>query len=107
MLVIKKNKEASNQDLIIAIEKFIELLRTQKEDDAVNYLSEVIKELQSCVPGTKEHQDVIKKIFDAFEGDLELSAYTYQRADTEEWSLTDELFQASTRVLNLARRFSP
>ena len=45
----------------------------------------------------------IEAIIDAFEGDHELIAYTHQR-DSREWTEVEELSQASSRVITLARR---
>lgn len=105
MAVVKRDKSASTGDLIRAIDKLIPLLQDQKEDEASATLAAAAKSLGGAAPGTKDHKDAIESIIDAFEGDCELIAYTFQRQGNDtEWTEADQLSQASSRVLTLARR---
>lgn len=103
MTVIKRDRNSTNTDLIIAIEKLTGYLLKQDEDDAVNALNEATGLLRRHQPGTAEHRRAIDLIIDAFEGEHELMAYTFQR-DTKEWTEVEELSNASSRVISLARR---
>lgn len=99
MAVVKK-KSVSSQELIEAIERFVPLLAGQKEDEAVQFMREIINQLR----GQESLQDVAQKVIEAFEGDLELVAYTLKSSDGQSWSDADELAVVSNRVLALARR---
>lgn len=105
MTVIKRDKKTSTTDLVEAIKQLNVLLKDQREDDAVEALNKASDKLQSAAAGSKEHKEAVKEIIDAFEGEHELMAYTYQRENSTEWSEADELSQVSSRVLSLARRF--
>ncbi len=105
MAVVKRDKSASTGDLMLAIERLVPLLKNQKEDDAIASLSDAVGLLRDAGPGTNSHKEAIEKIIDAFEGEYELMAYTFQRQGNDnEWTEADELSQASSRVLTLARR---
>ena len=104
MTVIKRDRKESSADLVVAIEKLIPMLEDQDEDDAVKDLREAGNQLRSAAPGSGDHKAAVSRIIDAFEGDHELIAYTYQRPNSTDWSEAEELSIASSRVLNLARR---
>lgn len=103
MTVIKRDRGTTKLDLITAIEKLCPLLLGQGEEDAVQDLIDAAAKLKKAADPSKEAADAIEKIIDAFEGDHELMAYTLTR-DTQEWTEAEELSQASSRVLSLARR---
>lgn len=86
-----------------AIQKLVPLLKNQGDDDAAEDLSDVATALTKTTTGTSAHKALIARIIDAFEGDHELIAYTLHKS-TSEWTEADALAQASSRVLNLARR---
>lgn len=103
MTVIKRDRKSSSADLVLAIEKLNRLLSTQKEDDAVAALTAAAEELKNAEPGSAKHRSAIDQIIDAFEGEHELMAYTHTRGG-DQWTEAEELSQASSRVLSLARR---
>jgi hypothetical protein len=104
MTVIKRDRKDSAADLVTAIEKLNPLLEAQGEKDAVADLKMAGDSLRKSTVGTKQFQEAIDSVIDAFEGDHELMAYTLQRQNAGEWSEAEELVIASCRVLNLARR---
>lgn len=105
MTVIRRKPQDSCSDLISAIDILIPLLKDQKEHEAALVLQGAAKDLKEAKPGAKAQKEAIEKIIDAFEGDHELIAYTYQRENsTNQWTEVEELSQASARVLSLARR---
>lgn len=105
MTVIKRDRQSSSTELVTAIESFVELLRTQGEDDACEDLLKASAVLKSAANGSKEQKDAAAAIIEAFEGDHELMAYTHQRAGAQaQWTEAEELSIISARVLNLARR---
>lgn len=103
MAVVKK-KSVSSQELIEAIERFVPLLAGQKEDEAVQFMREIIDQLQKQEPDDQLVKDSALKVIEAFDGELELIAYTLKSSDGQSWSEADELAVASNRVLALARR---
>ncbi|WP_132314554.1 hypothetical protein [Pseudobacteriovorax antillogorgiicola] len=81
-----------------AIDKLCLLLEGQGEHEAIVDLNKA-KDLLK----TNDQKAAIAIIIDAFEGDHELMAYTMQR-EGQQWTEVEELSQASSRVLSLARR---
>lgn len=104
MAVIKRDKQSSTADLIAAIEQLNVLLKDQHEEDAIAALTEAAGTLKKAAPGSPQHKTAVNTIIDAFEGEHELMAYTFQRENSNEWTEADELSQVSARVLSLARR---
>ncbi|MEY4631590.1 MAG: hypothetical protein RIQ81_1710 [Pseudomonadota bacterium] len=104
MTIIKRDRKNSSADLIVAIEKLIPLLRDQHEEEAIEDLQKAQEMLNRNAPGSDAHQEAVRLVVDAFEGDHELSAYTHQRAGATDWTEFEELSLASNRVLSLARR---
>ena len=105
MTVIKRDKGASSEDLVQAVKRFVILLKDQGEDEACEDLLEAADELAKNSVGTAMHKEAVSSILDAFEGEHELQAYTLSRnSDPSQWTVADELCDASTRVLSLARR---
>ena len=103
MAVVKK-KSVSSQELIEAIERFVPLLAGQKEDEAVQFMREIIDQLRKQESDDQLVKDSALKVIEAFDGELELIAYTLKSSDGQSWSEADELAVASNRVLALARR---
>lgn len=103
MTVIKRNKQDSAGDLVAAIEKLNHLLEPQGEEEAIAILRQAAGDLKKNPVGSQKQKDAIDSIIDVFEGEQELMAYTMQRNSTE-WTEAEELSQASSRVLTLARR---
>ena len=103
MSIIKRSPSTTIKDLITAMEALIPLLRDQGEDDAADVLGSAKEQLEVATPGSKKLADVIRDIIDAFEGEHELISYTLQR-DGNQWTEAEQLSQASSRVLSLARR---
>jgi hypothetical protein len=103
MTVIKRNRNTTRDDLLEALTKLCWLLEDQKEHDAVADLREAAEKLRNSKPESSEQRAAIASIIDAFEGDHELMAYTMQREGTQ-WTEVEELSQASSRVISLARR---
>jgi hypothetical protein len=102
--IIKRDRKDSAADLVSAIDELNPLLAEQGEDDAVAHLKKASGALKKSTIGTPEYTKAVEEVIDAFEGDLELSAYTHARKDSKEWTAAEELTIASCRVLNLARR---
>ena len=106
MSVIKRDRNSSKTDLTQSIYKLCYLLEGQKEFEAVEDLKKAATLLSSNEPGSEDFVKGVEIVIDAFEGDHELMAYTFQR-DTDKWTEVEELANQSSRVLTLARRFSP
>ena len=104
MTVIKRSRQDSTADLVSAIEALVPLLKDQKETDAAADLTEAAEALRTAKAQSDAHKAAVAKIIDAFEGDHELIAYTFQRDTGGQWTEVEELSQASARVLSLARR---
>ena len=105
MTVIKRSKSASGNELIKAVEQLLPFLRDQGEDEAVQDLEKAQASLEAEQPGSSGYRKAAEAIVDAFEGDHELIAYTFPRKKgLEEWTAVEELCNASSRVLNLAKR---
>lgn len=102
--IIKRDRKTSAADLIAAIDELNPLLADQDEDEAVIHLKKASSTLKSTEIGSSDYRAAVDAVIDAFEGDLELSAYTHARKDSKEWTAAEELTVASCRVLNLARR---
>jgi hypothetical protein len=102
--IIKRERKDSAQDLISAIDELTPLLAEQGEDDAVTHLKSASAILKKSQIGSDAYNKAVESILDAFDGDLELSAYTHARKDSKEWTAAEELTVASCRVQNLARR---
>jgi hypothetical protein len=102
--IIKRERKDSAADLVSAIDELNPLLAEQGEDDAVAHLKKASGALKKSAIGSDDYKKAVEDVIDAFEGDLELSAYTHARKDSKEWTAAEELTIASCRVLNLARR---
>lgn len=103
-VVRKKTKKSSAADLKSAMLKLIYLLEGQKEHDAVADLRIAITDIDKYQPQSAEFQAALQLIIEAFEGEHELNAYTFRRENDEKWSEVEELYLASTNVLNVVRR---
>lgn len=104
MTVIKRKKGDLKADLLVAIDRFASLLEAQKEEEAVAALRAAAVKLRGAQPDTTQFTQAVAEVLDAFEGDHELSAYTHQRDESNEWTDADELSSASYKVLSLVRR---
>lgn len=104
MTVIKRSRQDSSSDLVSAIVELIPYLKDQKEADAAASLAEAAEALRTAKAGSEPHKAAIAQVIDAFEGEHELMAYTFQRDNGGQWTEIEELSQASSRVLSLARR---
>ena len=105
MTVIKRSRADSSVDLVAAIEELIPLLKDQRENDAADALKDAAEALRKAKPGTDSHKAAVMAIVDAFEGDHELMAYTIQRGNSGgQWTEVEQLANASSRVISLARR---
>ncbi len=101
--ILKRNREESSADLIVALGQFCELLDTEGEDDAVKALNVIAQMLESAKLGSKEQISAAEAILDCFDGDLELNVYTLHKR-TDQWTKADQLANISARVLSLAKR---
>ena len=104
MAVRKRNRQDTKAALVKSLAMLTHLLRDQNEAEAVVCLEGVSEVLVRAEPGSKEFKAAIATIIDAFEDEHELMAYTYHR-DSNEWTEVEELAQASSRVISLARNF--
>lgn len=100
MTVIKRARTTTHKELIDFLDRFLPLLESQGEDEAIEELK-ACKQLLSG--GDDEQQSALGRIIDAFDGDHELIAYTFQR-EGDQWTEVEELSHVSSRVLSLARR---
>lgn len=105
VVVRKKSKEDSREELIKAIKDFAQLLETEGESDAVNELDEIQNNLRMADPESDGFKKAIKALKECFEGDHELISYTMRKSKDGEWSNADLLYLASTKVLGIMRRF--
>jgi len=103
MTILKKNRKSTTNDLIAAITKLLPLLSAQDEEQAVEDLKKATEGLRLATSGSPEEKAAIDVIIEAFEGEHELMAYTFQR-EGNQWTEAEELSQASSRVITLARR---
>lgn len=107
MTVIRRNRQDSCSDLIEAIDSLVPLLKDQEEEEAAGVLEAAALELKDAKPGSDKQKTAIANIIDAFEGDHELIAYTFQRENSaNQWTEVEQLSHASARVLSLARRMN-
>ncbi len=105
--VLKKTKQSSVNDLVTALNKFMDLLVGQKELDAVNDLKTISADLQTYSLDSKEFQNAIQNLLETYDGDHELRAYTLRRKKADDdWTEAEELYLASIEVLNLANRLT-
>ena len=106
MTVMKRNRGDSKTDLLKAIDEFTPLLADQKEQEAVEALNVAAGVLKDSEPGSEHEQTAVATIIDAFEGEEhELIAYCHKRENAGgEWTIAEQLYNASSRVLSLARR---
>ncbi len=107
MVIIKKRKKnASIDQLIKALNQFMTLLEAQEETEAVEDLGKSVESLKKSTLAKEDILAALELIHEAFEDKHELSAYTHARKETKEgtWSEADELYVASTSVLALANR---
>ena len=103
MTVLKRDRKSSASDLVQALDKLIPLLASQNEDEAIKALTAAAEKLRKAESGSKDEREAVEAIVDAFEGEHELMAYTFQR-DSNQWTEAEELSHASSRVITLARR---
>ena len=101
--ILKRNRSESNTDLVTALEDFIELLKSEEEDDAAHDLHASLDILIDAKPGSEEQINAAQAILECFDGDHELNVYTLHK-QTEEWTKADQLSNVSTRVLSLTKR---
>ena len=104
MEIRKRKKGDTKRALITAVQKLNALLTDQKEEEAVECLTDAVQKLEKSEPGTEGFTKAIDLIVEAFEGEHELMAYTFHR-DVDEWTVAEELAQASSRVISLAKTF--
>ena len=105
--VLKKTKQTSVNDLLTALDKFMDLLKGQKEFDAVEDLQIVSADLKKYQPDEKEFQSALKNLLEAYDGDHELRAYTLRRKKADDdWTEAEDLYLASIDVLNLTNRLT-
>ena len=106
MSVIRKDPRTSANELIVAMERFVPLLRKQgNEDEAADLLHGLAQKMPAQDVGSDEFAESIRSIIDSFEGDCDLKAYTLKESDRKSWSEADELAVISSRIYALARRF--
>lgn len=105
MSIIKRSRSDSTSDLVSAITALVPLLQDQKEKEAAQELEQASADLVKAVPGSAEHKAAISMVIEAFEGDHELIAYTFHRGSSAgQWTEVEQLAEASSRVISLARR---
>ena len=105
MTVMKRSKTDSSSDLLEALAELIPLLKDQKEFEAADDLESIRTMLRDLKPGSDDYKGTIAKLVDAFEGEHELMAYTFQREGSEgKWTAVEQLSFYSSRVISLAKR---
>lgn len=109
-VVRKKKKQSSVEDLKATLAKLIYLLEGQDEDAAVKDLKIAENDLNQYDADSAEFQAALGLIMEAFEGEHELVAYTFRRDNKKDephqWSEVEELYLASTSVINIVKRLS-
>lgn len=100
---IKKTSGNHLSELLQAIPEFCSLLEGEKgEKEAIAELKSICIDLQAT---DADIQPQLNRLFEAFDGDHELVAYTlYKSKGDGEWTRADHLLNLSSRVLNLANR---
>ena len=101
MSVIKRDRNSSKTDLTQSIYKLCYLLEGQKEFEAVEDLKKAANLMSSNEVGSEDFTKAVAIVIDAFEGEHELMAYTFQR-ETDKWTEVEELANQSSHVLTLA-----
>jgi hypothetical protein len=100
-IVRKQSSQVSQEKLISSLGHFIVLLKTQEEDEAIELLNNILFEIKS----SHVKKESLEQIIEAFIGEEQnLIVYTYPSKKESTWSIKDDLYVASTEVLNLARR---
>lgn len=101
--MMKKTSSSHLSELLQAIPEFCTLLEGEKgEQEAIAELKSICIDLQG---NNDDIQPQLQRLFDAFDGDHELVAYTlYKSKGDGEWTRADHLLNLSSRVLNLANR---
>ncbi|MEZ4740987.1 MAG: hypothetical protein R3B45_00825 [Bdellovibrionota bacterium] len=87
------------------MESLLVTAEDQNENDAED-LRIAATDLGRYSIGSTEFNTAIDLVMNSYEGDHELFAYTHRRkgADDGDWTPADQLYMASTKVLNLATR---
>ena len=102
MVVIRRDKKSSTQDLVSAIEKFCSLLINQKEEEASEQLLDCARELEADSSAVNV-SSICKKIMKIFQ-DQELDVYMQSKINYSSWTDSDELLEACSRVYTLVKR---
>ena len=100
----KKTQQDTHSDLLTALLQFIDLLEGQKEADAVRDLRQASEELAKHDPAAEEYKAALAVVLESFTGEHELDAYTLPGESHGNWSERDDLYLASSKVLNLVKR---
>ena len=105
MVVVRKKRKQTKEDLLAAITRFALLLEGQKEQEAAQDLRAAAEKLSTSEEGSEDFLSALTAIYDSFEGEHELKAYTLATVKPEEaWTETEELYHASVQVYNLVKR---
>ena len=85
MTVVKRSRQSSASGLVTAVEKFMDALATQGEDDAIEDLGKAIAVLKTAAVDSDEFKSAVKSVSSAFE-EHELDAYTFKpKSDEGNW----------------------
>ena len=104
VVVRKRNKQKSVDQLMQAIEQFVFLLEGQKEHEAIVDLNAALAELKVHPIDTSEFVSALRQVEECFTGDHELDAYTLPRQGREDsWTEIEQLYHASVEVLTLVK----
>ena len=105
MSVIKKSRQSTVEELMLAIERFLPMPERENEHEAVKSLTDAMQLLSKSTLGDDNFSRSIRSIIDSFEGDLELKVYTLKECDSSKsWTEADAMAVVSNRIYALARR---
>lgn len=105
MTVVKRSRQSSASGLVSAVEKFIDALATQGEDDAIQDLEKAIGVLKTAAVDSDDFKGGLTAVAEAFE-EHELDAYTFKPKSAEgAWGPAEILYVTSTQVLSILKRF--
>ena len=84
MVVVRKKRKQTKEDLLAAITRFALLLEGQKEQEAAQDLRAAAEKLSTSEEGSEDFLSALTAIYDSFEGEHELKAYTLATVKPEE-----------------------
>ena len=105
-IVKKRNAKSSRDRLVSSMERFIELLKEQKEDKAIEDLKRALTELKKYdTTHSINLKEALELILATFNGEHELNVYmSPSKKEKTSWNIREELYIVSTEVFSIANR---